>query len=96
MTDAKPRKPRKLKPTAVELRLIAGAKILKTSCEDAPLGCFYVFADTGRTARADIVHRLIKAGKLQPQGDGLFGDDSQTWALASGAPEPAFDKAMGR
>lgn len=80
--EPKMRKPRKTKPSAVELRLIEGAKILKTSCEDTRAGCFYVFADTGRAARADVVERLIQAGKLKPQGDGLFGDDAQTWALA--------------
>lgn len=82
MTEVKKRKPRKAKPTTVELRLMAGAKILKTMSDQAPLGRFYVFSDTGRSARADIVERLIAAGKLKPQGDGLFGDDAQTWALA--------------
>lgn len=68
-------------PTAVELRLRTGSKIIKTTNPDAPRGAFYTFADSGSVARADIVERLIAAGKLLPQGDGLFGD-SQTWALA--------------
>lgn len=63
-------------------RVQAGAKLLKTLGADAPSGCFYTFADTGRAARADVVERPIRAGKLKPQGDGLFGDDAQTWALA--------------
>lgn len=82
MTETKKRKPRPAKPTAVELRLMAGAAILKTFDERAPRGFFYAFADTGRTARADLVERLISAGRLKPQGDGLFSDDAQTWALA--------------
>jgi hypothetical protein len=84
MTDEAPkkRKPRKVKPTLVEKRLEAGAMILKTSDPDAPRGAFWTFLDTGRAARADIVERLIQAGKLKPRGDGLFGDDGQTWGLA--------------
>ena len=67
--------------TEVARRLMAGATIMKTTCEDAARGAFYVFTDDGRTARADIVERLMAAGKLRPRGDGLFPDDSQTWAL---------------
>lgn len=79
--EPKARKPRKVKLTQVEKRLLAGAVLLKTSSEKDPRGCFWTFLDTGRTARADIVERFLAAGKLKPQGDGLFGDDSQTWAL---------------
>lgn len=82
MTEKKARKPRKAKPTIVERRLIDGAKVMKTASSDDPRGCFWTFTDTGRAARADVVERLISAGKLRPLGDGLFSDDSQTWALA--------------
>lgn len=68
-------KPKKPKPTLVEQRLISGATIMKTASEDAPRGAFYTF-------RADIVERLIAAGKLTPRGDGLFSDDAQTWVYA--------------
>lgn len=81
MTDVKPRKPRKIKPTLVEKRLADEAVLLKTAAADNPQGFFWTFLDTGRAARADIVDRLMAAGKLKPRGDGLFGDDSQTWAL---------------
>jgi hypothetical protein len=80
--EAKKRKPRKAKPTQVELRLMAGATILKTTNQDAPRGAFWTFLDTGRAARADIVEKLIEAGKLKPRNDGLFGGDGQTWALS--------------
>lgn len=61
---------------------MAGATVMKTADPDSPRGCFWTFSDTGKAARADVVERLISAGKLKPRGDGLFGDDSQTWALA--------------
>jgi hypothetical protein len=83
MTDEpKKKRKRKVRPSGIELRLREGAKILKTLSEK---GCAYTFADTGKAARADVVERLISAGKLAPQGDGLFGDDAQTWALAEAA-----------
>lgn len=84
MTDEAPkkRKPRKVKPTLVEQRLMAGATILKTTDPDAPRGAFWTFLDTGRAARADIVEKLIAAGKLKPRGDGLFNEDAQTWGFA--------------
>lgn len=68
--------------TFIERRLLAGATVMKTSSEDAPLGCFWTFTDTGRAARADIIEKLIAAGRLKPRGDGLFADDGQTWAYA--------------
>jgi hypothetical protein len=86
VTDEAPkkvRKPRPPKPTLVEQRLMAGALVLKTCSEDAPRGAFYVFTDNGRSARADIIEKLISAGKLRPRGDGLFGDDAQTWGYAA-------------
>jgi len=58
-----------------------GASIIKTADPRSDLGVYYTFADTGRAARYDIVERLIRAGRLKPQGDGLFGE-SQTWRLA--------------
>lgn len=83
MTDEpKQRKPRKAKPSAVELRLRDGAVILKTPDQEARGGAYYTFADTGRVARADVIERLIAAGKLKPRHDGLFAECSQTWAFA--------------
>lgn len=76
------RKPRVPKKSAVELRLEAGASVMKTISQDAPTGAFWTFADNGRAARADVCQRLIEAGKLHPMGDGLFGD-AQTYALAA-------------
>lgn len=81
MSDAPKRKRKPPPPTLVERRLMDGATVMKTSNSDAPCGAFYTFTDTGRTARADIVERLIAAGKLKPRGDGLFADDSQTWGF---------------
>lgn len=82
MSEPKAKKPRKVKKTQVEQRLESGAMVIKTVNRDAPTGAFWTFSDTGRAARADIVQRLMKAGRLKPIGDGLFADDSQTWGLA--------------
>lgn len=81
-TQAKPRKPRRVVKTQVEMRLESGALVIKTVNHDAPCGAFWTFSDTGRAARADVVQRLMAAGKLRPKGDGLFAEDSQTWGLA--------------
>jgi hypothetical protein len=81
MSEPLKRKRKAPPPTLVERRLMEGASIIKTADPRADLGAYYTFADTGRAARYDIVERLIQAGKLQPQGDGLFGE-SQTWRLA--------------
>jgi hypothetical protein len=83
--ETKKHKPRKAKPTLVEQRLMAGAEILKTTTADADRGVFWTFTDTGRSARGDIVERLIAAGKLLPAGDGLFAGESQTWRYAATA-----------
>lgn len=80
--QAKPRKPAKRKKTQVEVRLESGALVIKTVNPDAPCGATWTFSDTGRAARADIVQKLMTAGRLRPMGDGLFGDDAQTWGLA--------------
>jgi hypothetical protein len=82
MSDAKPARKRKLVPSATEKRLMAGATIMKTTGADIERGRFYVFTDTGASARADVIERLIAAGKLRPCGDGLFGELSQTYAYA--------------
>lgn len=81
MTEAVKRKRKAPPPTLVERRLMEGAAIIKTSDPKADCGAYYTFADTGRAARYDIVERLMAAGKLVAQGDGLFGE-SQTWRLA--------------
>lgn len=72
----RPRKPRK---SGVEKRLEGGATLLKVVVQGQTM---WAYADTGRTARADVVRRLIRDGKVKPSGDGLFGDDSQSWGLA--------------
>ncbi|MDO8912320.1 MAG: hypothetical protein Q8N10_03420 [Phenylobacterium sp.] len=77
--QAKPRKPRKVVKSRVQLRIEAGAEIMKTVSRD---GTVWSFTDTGRAARADVVERLIMAGVLAPRRDALFADDSQTWGLA--------------
>lgn len=77
--QAKPRKPRKLVKSRVQLRIEGGAEIMKSVTQD---GVSWTFSDTGRSARADVCERLIKAGVLAPRFDGLFSDDSQTWGLA--------------
>lgn len=79
MSEAKPKKPRKRVKSRIELRIEAGAEIMKTLTRD---GAVWTFKDTGRAARADVCERLIKAGILAPRRDGLFADDSQTWGLA--------------
>jgi hypothetical protein len=76
------RKPRQPKKTLVEKRLESGVALLKTADRDASRGVIWTFSDTGRVARADICERLLRAGRLIPQGDGLFPDDSQSWRLA--------------
>lgn len=81
MSEPKKRTRKAPPPTLVERRLMEGAAVIKTNDQRADFGAFYTFADTGRTARFDIVQRLIEAGKLKPEGDGLFGE-SQTWRLA--------------
>lgn len=76
------KKPRKVKKTAVELRLETGALLIKTNTRDADRGAFWTYADTGRVARSDICERLVQKGVLRPHLDGLFPEDSQTWGLA--------------
>ncbi len=83
MTNDKPskRKPPSRKIGSVERKIMEGAVVLKTVSADAARGVFWVFADTGRVARADVCERLTKAGKLVSRGDGLFGD-GQTFGWA--------------
>lgn len=71
------------KPSSlVERRLHDGARIIAEVTGDEARPVQYTFADTGRTARADVVARLIADGKLIPTGDGLFPEFSQTYELA--------------
>lgn len=74
--------PKKRKETIVERRLKEGARIMKTATRDAATGVIWTFADTGKTARADICERLVADGVLAPLNDGLFPGESQTWGLA--------------
>lgn len=75
----KSRKPRKVVKSRIQLRIEAGAEIMKTLTRD---GAVWTFKDTGRAARSDVCERLIRAGVLAPRQDGLFAEDSQTWGLA--------------
>lgn len=80
--EGKIRKPRKVKKTAVELRLEQGVRLLKTNGGDADRGAYWTYADTGRVARSDVCERLVQKGILRPLDDGLFPGDSQTWGGA--------------
>ncbi|MGH6977801.1 MAG: hypothetical protein ACRED4_00675 [Brevundimonas sp.] len=69
----------------IEARLFSGAKLIKTMDQDAATGATWAF-DDGRTARADLCHKMLEDGVIEPEADGLFPGLGQTYRLA---PYPA-------
>lgn len=65
----------------VEERLFAGAVLMKTMDQDAPMGCFWTFQD-GLSARADICEKMLADGFLVQQDEGLFPGTGQLYRLA--------------
>ena len=75
------RAPPKTKKTLVEQHMERGALLLKTLTGDPAAPIRWTYSNMRGTARADVVEKLMAAGRLKPLNDGLFGD-SQTYGLA--------------